>query len=218
MNGIPAEDIAASRSRCYWLLSDVYLNRPDVPCIERLRAALGDSGPTVSEAAGDVFDDLRAALRATGHERLLVEHTRLFSGLREGYGPPPPFESVHRESRVLGDSTVAVLRAYAAAGFGTIHADAGPQDHLGVELRFMALAAHEEMAAWSRGDAFTALANLAHQGAFLEQHLHAWVPGYCRRLAEQAHEPFYIEIAKLTGRVIEDDHALVGAMLADAAA
>ena len=218
MNGVPPEDIAASRSRTYWLLSDVYLHRPDAGCMERVRVALGDSAPAVPEAAGDIFDGLRETLHAIGDERLLVEHTRLFGGLREGYGPPPPFESVHRQSRVPGDITTAVLRAYAAAGFGIIHAGAGPQDHLGVELRFMALAAHDELEAWRRGDDDAAIANLARQGAFLEQHLRAWVPGYCRRLAEQAREPFYTEIAKLTGRVIEDDHALVSAMLADAAA
>ncbi len=52
-----------------------------------------------------------ASLRA-----LAVERTRLLAGLAANYGAAPPYESVFRENKLPGESSIAVATAYAEAG------------------------------------------------------------------------------------------------------
>lgn len=200
-------------------MSELYLERPSKAFLEGLRERLG----ALTHEAGDELPEAWAALRAglgadDTAEALAVEHTRLFGGLRPGQGLAPPYESVHRELQLLGDTTFAVVRAYANAGFGAIFPDVGPQDHLGVELRFMSLAAHEEMQAWSSDERAAAMDALKCQLAFLEAHLLAWAPGYGHALASEARGPFYAALGALTERVLVDDHDLVRVLLTDLAA
>jgi TorA maturation chaperone TorD len=210
--------IAASRSQTYWLLSELYLERPSQAFLENLQERLAALARASGEAFPEAWAGLRAGLDARAAEGLAVEHTRLFGGLHPGQGLAPPYESVHRESQLLGDTTLAVVRAYGNAGFGAIFPAAGPQDHLGVELRFMSLAAHEEMEAWSRDARAAATDMLECQRTFLASHLIAWAPAYARALASQARMPFYAALGVLTERVLVDDHQLVQQRLADLAA
>ncbi len=61
--------------------------------------------------------------------------------------------------------------------------DTGPPDHLGAELRFLALLCHEQCTAMSAGDAALALNWLERQRAFLDDHVLLWLPQHCGRIA-----------------------------------
>jgi TorA maturation chaperone TorD len=137
-------------------------------------------------------------------QRLAVEHTRLFGGIREAYGPPPPYESLWREGQMMGETTVSVLKAYAAAGF---QPDGywGPPDHLIEELRFMAALAHEEASVEGENRERDLLWARSAQIEFLDGHLLAWTPGYCRELSAKAKEPFYRALADVAAAVLTDD-------------
>ena len=79
---------------------------------------------------------------------LAIEHARLFAGLSESYGAGAALRvdaCGHSGARGLDSKLVD---AYRAAGFERIDVPAVPQDHLAVELRFMALLAAQESAAW----------------------------------------------------------------------
>jgi len=207
--------VAERRCRTYWTLSEIYLQTLSESFLERLRENLG----SVIRHAGDelprVWLNLHSGLEADGAEGLAVEHTRLLGGLQPDEPPGPPYETVHRGSRIDGEVTLAVSRAYSDAGFGTIHADAGPQDHLGVELRFMSLAAHQELEAWSCGNGEVAMRAVERQREFLEQHLLAWAPAYCRTLSAQSRTAFHRALGELTERVLIDDHALLRDLLTE---
>ena len=126
-----------------------------------------------------------------------AEFTRLVSGIQEGLGPPPPFESVWRENRLIGESTVVVIEAYARAGFADIDPEAGPQDHVGVELKFIALLALREAQAWQADDASAARQRASQELDFLHAHLGAWAPRWADAIIEQAREPLYAALAGL---------------------
>lgn len=209
---------AASRSRTYWLVSELYLGRPTGASLKDLREHLDGLAREAGEEFPAEWAALRDGLDADSAHALAVEHTRLFGGLHASNGPAPPYESVHRESQLLGDTTFAVVRAYADAGFGAIFPQAGPQDHLGVELRFMALAAHEEMQAWTSEERAAAADLLECQLSFLETHLLAWAPAYGQSLVSKARAPFYAALGALTERILVDDHDLMRALLAGLAA
>ncbi len=198
---------AARRSRTYWLLARLVLERPGATLLAELDSTL----PLPAEAAApdeplaDEVGRLGAAVRAAlgdpkALEALEVDYTRLFAGLAARYGAPAPFESVALESRLMGDSTFAVEAAYREAGFDPPVPESGPPDHLGAELRFLSLACYREMEAWQAGDRAAAAGWVERERRFLDEHLLAWVPRHCERLAPIAETPFYRALVSLIGR------------------
>jgi putative dimethyl sulfoxide reductase chaperone len=198
---------AARRSRTYWLLARLVLERPDAALLVELDSTL----PAATEARDQtepLADEVRClgtAVRAAlgepdALEALEVDYTRLFSGVAKRDGAPAPFESVALESRLMGDATIAVEAAYQEAGFDAPVPDAGPPDHLGAELRFLSLACYREMEAWQKGDRAAAAVWVEREQRFLDEHLLAWVPRYCERLAPIAETPFYRAAVSLIGR------------------
>jgi len=195
--------IAQGHSQTWWFLSRFYLERPEKALLGELQAAFAAAAAWEPDG-GDASDDvevlvacLKEDLDGLSH-RLLPEYTRLFRGIQEGLGPPPPFESVYRGEAPGGDLTLEVLAQYEAAGFGPVEPNVGPQDHLGAELRFLALLAFREAEAWNSGDETQALERVAHQGRFLDRHLLVWLPAYTERVARDSREPFYAAAARLT--------------------
>jgi putative dimethyl sulfoxide reductase chaperone len=192
---------AQGRSRLFWLLAECLLGGFPDEVVSALRRQADDilydpTDPLDSawRNLGDALSDLDEATR----ERLAVEHTRLFSGLQEGVGPVPPYASAWRPGREAGEVALSVQHAYAAAGFADIDIDAGPQDHLAVELKFMALLAMREAEAWRQGNTGEAITRIAQQLRFLDEHLN-WVPRWIDSLATQTQEPIYWALTGLIG-------------------
>ena len=208
--------IAARRSALYWLLADIVLTCPERAFVERLQAELqaapGEETPIALRLAA-----MRSALPqpddAAGVERLAVEYTRLFGGLREGYGPPPPFESMQFVGYEASESMESAINAYAEAGFDLSERGIAP-DHLGVELRFMSMLCHREMQAW-RGERSTeAMETLARQRDFMRRHLEPWAPQYWTRAVAGARHDFYRAAATIALDAASEDPALVEELLA----
>lgn len=199
------ETAAAHRSQVYWFLADFFLAAPDAEQLARLRAAPaapGDDGdPEIAAAMRLLEEDAAPGDSAA----LAVEFTRLFGGIREGYGPPPPYESVQREGTLVGTSAEAVTAEYRDAGFDQVAPDATPHDHLGAELRFMALLCYREMEAWRDAKSADAAGWLQRQRRFLDRHLLRWVPDYCRMLGECTTRDFYRGVSELSVAALARD-------------
>jgi putative dimethyl sulfoxide reductase chaperone len=202
--------VAAGRSVLHWLHADLFLICPDESFVTRL---LGDlpadpaaEHPVMRELAG-----LRAALPrdACDITALAIEYTRLFGAIGRDYGPPPPYESVHRDT-----SDEAVSEFYAAAGLVAFDT-AAPPDHLGVEFRLMALLCHGESAAWRDGHCKRARSALESERMFLDRHLLAWAPCYLNTLEREARHPFYRALAGTARRFACSDRAVIGDMLTE---
>jgi putative dimethyl sulfoxide reductase chaperone len=198
-------EIAKRRSSTYWLLSRLVLEAPSSGFLADIGGALDAARPDVGLPLGLetlAFADAirRAGAECGGSEALSVERTRLLGGLARGYGAPPPYESVFREDKLPGESTIAVSAAYAEAGFDPPVPEAGPADHLGAELRFLSLACYREMEAWQAGDRAAAAGWVERERAFLDEHVLQWVPEHCERLAQIAETPFYRAAVSLIGR------------------
>lgn len=198
---------AARRSRTYWLLARLVLERPGAALLAELDSTLPlpAEAATKDEPLADEVGRLGVAVRAAlgdpkALETLEVDYTRLFSGIAKRHNLPAPFESVALESRLIGDSTLAVEAAYREAGFDAPVPEAGPPDHLGAELRFLSLACYQEMEAWQAGDRAAAAGWVERERRFLDEHLLAWVPRHCEQLAQTAETPFYRAVASLIGR------------------
>jgi len=206
--------IAEHRSQAYWALSRFFLTRPDEAFVDEIRGG---------SAAGGADRGMPAVLRlktALGEsapgplaERLAREYTRLLRGLGEQFGLAPPYESLHRGGRLMDRTSQVVAARMRSAGFADVAPEAGPPDHIGTELRFMALLCLSEAQAWTAQDAVAAAGRRQEQAAFLEAHLVAWVPAYCRLLADAATEPFYSAVGELTVQMLHEDRQLLGALV-----
>ena len=192
--------LASDRAQSWWMLSRLFLERPEPTLLTEVEAALA-TVPDGTDLDREV-QALKTCLDGTPPEvlqkQLAPEYTRLFRGIKEGIGPPPPYESLYRGGGLMSDATQSVRAHYRAAGFGEIAPEAGPQDHLGAELRFLSMLSYREAEAWEREAEDEALAMHEAQRAFLEQHLMTWLPDYSLRLADESKEPFYRAVAQLT--------------------
>lgn len=197
---LPAE----VRSSVYGLLATFWGRPLSTEMLERFAAEASVGAGDAGGFAAELLTPLRALGGPEVTMRLAAEHTRLFGGVQDGYGPAPPYESVWREGRVMGEATVAVASSYQAAGYAE-RAVAGPCDHLAEELRFVAALSAAEATAARDGANDKADQARAHQRRFFDEHLLAWVPAYCRDLAGQAREPLYAALARVTEQVLLQD-------------
>ncbi|GAB4473489.1 MAG: hypothetical protein OHK0044_17710 [Burkholderiaceae bacterium] len=200
---------AALRSRLYWLMAGWLL----APNDGQARTAMREMAVLLDDEAGTgaALGALAAALDSVESTALAVEHTRLFGGLSPSYGPPPPMESAQGGDGVA--TLLAVSGAYRDAGYADID-PALPDDHLAVELKFMALLALQEHEAAQRGDEGGVRAAQRRQRHFLDRHLGAWLPHYAQSIERESRVPALATAIRLLDRVIARDRAL----LADAEA
>lgn len=180
-------DEAEARARLYELLALGFS-----PPSEELMEVLGE-GETLFPWPNQ--EEVRA-LQAFPSEELIPEYHRLFVG--PAGLPAPPYESVYRESwRVMGESTVDVMRQYAEAGYTLAPSFKDLPDHVVAELGFMSLLCEEEAQAWRAAQEEVALALLRREERFLSDHLAVWLPPFCDRVAVAAEREFYRVLAKL---------------------
>ena len=206
--------LARQRSRTYWWLSDLFLEAPD-------QSGIADLLGRAREAAGsndglplhEQLQEVASTLERADASALAVEHARLFAGMGASYGAVPPYESMQAANEPREDRVTNVTAAYREAGFERIDVPAVPQDHLAVELRFMALLAANESEAWNGSAVDEARALLVREQSFLAGHLLYWAPTYCERMATEAREPFFGALARLTTAALALDRQNVDDLL-----
>jgi TorA maturation chaperone TorD len=138
---------------------------------------------------------------------LAVERTRLLRGVKPGYGPPPPYESVYvgSDQGPLMQASVAVRQAYAEAGVGLPEEVKDQPDFIGLELDFMRHLTEKEAQAWAAADPEEALKVLEKERAFLEEHITRWIPRFCDVMHQEARLDFYRGIARMTKGFVLDE-------------
>jgi TorA maturation chaperone TorD len=207
---------AEDRSRIYMLLSIFYCQRPGEEFIKKLKnnKFIQSINNALSSENEDIIKDglkllemfinsLKDLPDAQTAENLSIDFTRLFRGIKKGYGPPPPYESIWRgEGRVMGQWTEKVLKEYAYSGIGMDLSDELP-DYIGIELKFVALLCYKEAEAWRNNDSIMALRLLNKEQEFIDEHLKIWIPKFCTIMAREARSSLYKGIAILTKRFIE---------------
>jgi TorA maturation chaperone TorD len=158
-------------------------DQPDVAAAwQRLQAwRAGLNG----ELSQDTFDALRS------------DYNRLFFG--PGQIQAPLWESVHfNEERLLfQEQTAQVRHWYERFGLEPASTAREPEDHLGLELAFVAQLAAQALQALDTQQPAEAVALLAAQRQFLAEHPLQWVPTWYGLVDRQARTEFWRAIAQL---------------------
>lgn len=124
-------------------------------------------------------------------EDLTVDFAKLFIGPFDLLAPPYGSVYLDGQRRVMGDSTVKVLKFYRQAGLNLSDEFKEPPDHIVTELEFMyyLMAKHIET-----GDTHW----LLMKEEFFEDYLSQWIKDFVARIQENAKNNFYKNLAQIS--------------------
>lgn len=210
---------AGFRCQGYWLLSRLFLEPPTPALLGDLQAALSEAAGDPSAAPADLASWRAAVAEALSDpQAAAVEFTRRLVLVSRESGESLPFESHHLERSSPGEATEQLLRRLAAWGYGAVLVDSAPPDHLGAELRLMALLCHDERGGWERNAPDAARQSLVRQRELLSAHLLRWAPDYCAALAARAEHSYLKAIAGLTASTLTADATALAEICEEAGA
>ncbi|HSJ54178.1 MAG TPA: molecular chaperone TorD family protein, partial [Anaerolineae bacterium] len=196
-------EILASRAAAYSFLSRAYRQEASAAFLQGLVEELANTTEEDAESEGHRL--LRHYVRGIAQADLDNVETELgaeYAALFLNASPKPvhPFESVYTSSDrlLMQQARDEVLAEYRQEGLARIGDFKEPEDHIAIELEFMAHLCQKTAEALGAGDTGAAAGYLQKQQRFLEKHLLVWVPAFCRDLAARATSDFYRGIGRLT--------------------
>lgn len=184
----------------------IFLNqRPDSEFVQRLRAAgihqfldtleeqeEGSKIHTGLQELGAYLEDSLTADDNSLAEELAVDWTRLFRGLRPGYGPKPPYGFLHQKMRL---SELEYLRKIASY-YSRFGAEIEPThsnrpDFLGLQLAFLSFLYQQSSQAYQQGCDQEAKKFENAAADFFVQELANWAIVFCSEAQAHAKTGFY---------------------------
>jgi len=147
-----------------------------------------------------------------GLEKLAVLFNRAFFGM----GPKTaqkafPYESVYTsaEGIMMQEAFARTVKAYQEAHCAKNPEFPEPEDHVAVQLAFMACLCEKSAGYLREDDLEQAERSLQEQIEFLETHLLNWIEPFLTDLKESVEEGFYWHLASFTLEfLVKDDSAL----------
>jgi putative dimethyl sulfoxide reductase chaperone len=137
-------------------------------------------------------------------------YTRLFVGPEALSVKPWESSWLGGDESLFQESTLEVRRTYLAEGFLAQGYPHIADDHVAIELDFMAALADELVAAVERVDAAEALRFVDVSQRFLHAHLLRWVLRYARALSSESPQGgFYADVVHLAHRFLTLDERLL---------
>ena len=164
---LPADhELATSRAKFYQFLAAVYARPPESDFLGSIAgwvASVAGEGTSLplSKPMRHSLDRLDSFFKQRGGnsgefaEAVSVEFTKLFRGVKPGYSPLPPYESVYRDEagRVFSELTVYVHQEYRRFGLDLSSGlENEPPYHISFEHEFMYLLCRREAEALENND------------------------------------------------------------------
>jgi TorA maturation chaperone TorD len=207
------------RMAVYRILQNLLGNEPGIEAMTQLRP--GSAGDVLALFDADeggygtaVSELLRAVEGGLGDkeafaERLSGDFTRLFVG--PGKMEADPWESLHtgKENVLFQPGTLEVRKAYVAQGFIPHGYPYVADDHIALELDFMAALAKRMQDAYQSADPEQIDAALGASRDFLDRHLLVWVPSFVERLLQARHSQFYGKVGVVLREFLPIDRTLL---------
>lgn len=219
MNGIAGyRDVAANREGTYAFLARAYRVEVDRVFLDELKSIPLCAG----EGAGEYAEGVELLAAYLGHlgfdplKDLAVDYARVFlaAGIADG-GAAFPFESVYTspERLIMQDARDQVVALYRDHGLGKAESWNEPEDHIALELEFMAYLCRKGAEAADRGDGDAVEALVRDQLGFLRTHLLNWVPRFSDDIERYSDTDFYRAVGKITVGFLRLDEELLAGLL-----
>lgn len=165
--------------------------------LESRVAALQAAARACVEGGEDALDALDSA------------YTRLFVGPRCPEAAPWESAYVGDEGLLFQPSTLAVRKAYVSQGLIPSRYPRIADDHLAIELGFLASLGQRAADAYREGDADGFVDAVTASREFLDEHLRRWLPPFCEALDRASSGPLYREAAWMLDAFIQADAAFL---------
>ncbi|WP_211289797.1 Chaperone protein TorD [Sporomusa silvacetica DSM 10669] len=210
--------IIANRENLYQFLGCLYKIEVDQTLLNQMEGMCFPDECGEDELA-EGYRMLEKYLRRLGSDPLTdlaVDYARIFLGAGiAGEAAAYPFESVYTSPKrlIMQEARDQVVAAYRAKGLDKAETLEFPEDHIALELEFMAYLCHETQQALVRKDWPAVSVCLKEQMDFLTQHLLNWVPVFCADVEKYAETEFYKAVAKVTKGYLRLDRTVLEAML-----
>ena len=209
-------EVNAARKGFYEFLASMYkLELTD----EQIGTLTKQDLPTDAEYVGAGYATVKEYLRhrdSGTRQELAVDYARVFlcAGMYEQL-MAPPYESVYTSEGglMMQDAYAEVLHVYRGAGFAKNPGFKEPEDHLAVELAFMALLCGRAVEALRAGDEAGAERQLRAQREFLSDHLLNWIDRFTSDVRKAAEDGFYFDLATFTEDFLTADAAELAEVL-----
>ncbi len=187
----------------YTLTSRLLLEPPDLALLDRIRhPGLPAEWPMRDETSREGM-----RLLVAGASQDPVPMARDHQALFVGPGPllAPPYESVYRsrEHLLFEEQTLQVREAYRAFGLVAPALNREPDDHIGLELHFLAEVCLRSLDALDTGDGDRFDATLAAHQGFLTDHLLLWGPECLALVRDNAKTDYFRGVALLTTGLLD---------------
>ena len=98
-------------------------------------------------------------------------------------------------------------------GFEKVKEFKEPEDHIAVELDFMAKLCGWIKESLESDETDAAMGYLRNQREFMDDHIMKWVPELCERLKNASESKFYTALAHLTQGFLDADSTLIDELL-----
>lgn len=219
-------ELMASRANIYRLLSRCYQSEVDAALAHEL--ACDFSFESANDALTGGIDGMRHSL-GDGDEAALEQLAVTFDRVFFGMGPLTarhafPYESVYTSDRgiMMQQAYTQVVRIYREQALAKDASFTEPEDHVAVELAFMATLAERAGTFLSCGEGGEAADEAATETVrqsleFLNNHLLNWTDRFCTELelaaATDGEDSFYVHLARFTAAFLHEDAAVLEEML-----
>lgn len=215
--------LLANRSFLYRLLQRVFGDEPNKELLEiivadhtaeALHLILEDNEEFSSyyDLLTRITQDMQESAAET-IDRLKSEYTYLMIG--PGELPAPPWESVYitKEPLIFQESTLKVRQFYVEHGFIPAKYPNEADDHIALELDFMAHMSSFAAEQFETEDFNAVKQSLQDQKLFLTKHLLVWVGDFATSMQKSKSHYFYPLMAKLVEEILTTDLAIIEEIL-----
>ncbi|NNF84896.1 MAG: molecular chaperone TorD family protein [Deltaproteobacteria bacterium] len=197
MAGTDFVTVEQQRGDCFKLLAACFYPPErkmllDEEVLENLFRLLG----AVCPEAAPYAEGMARALSQAPEEELAVAHAKLFVGPFELQAPPYGSLYLESQKRMMGESTMEVLKMYQKAGLVLSTSFQDAPDHIAVELEFMYFLIAKELQALRKGDRKEAFRYLEMQQEFHDKYLRPWIEPFGERIKTASEHEFYTLLAK----------------------
>ena len=204
--------LISNREIMYRFLARLYRIEVDEPLLLQL-FEMGFPTECDEQELTEGYRMMTAWLREPGSDPLTdlaVDYARIFlsAGVFEGVAASP-YESVYtsKERLIMQDARDKVASFYNANGLKLKKTMEIPEDHIALELEFMAHLCRETLQAGDNRARVSAL--LKEQKKFIERHPARWIPAFCADIEKCAATDFYRALGKITRGFINIEQGIL---------
>lgn len=195
-------EMMQGRQGAYLFLARCFSAAPDDAFFASILAT-----PAEDESVANLANVVESLNNPEGMRDAIADFNALFLGMSAH--PVAPYESVYTsdEHLLMQEARDQVLHLYKLFGCEVPKGFHHPEDHISMELEFMAVLCERAVAALKAGDAASAESFAAAQKAFLELHLNVWVRHMVADIEKRAATPLYPAFGKMLLEHIASDLA-----------